>query len=99
MQMTGGQFGVDGQKQRIAATFATDSPGRRPGGLVEVLLGKVGKGVAVQGGLFGGEVGATGGVVQVKDKVLEGGGKARVVRVGRCRGGRGSRGAHDGRRR
>ena len=86
------------EKQRIAAAFAAHGPSTRPGSLVEVFLGKVGKGVAVQRGLLGGEVGATGGVVQVEDKVLEGGGKTGVVRVGRCRGRSGSSGAHDGRR-
>ena len=82
VEMAGGQLGVQGQEEGIAAALAGDGPGRGPGGLVEVLLGQVGEGVAVQGRLLGREVGPPGAVVQVEDKVLEGAGKARVVRVG-----------------
>ena len=78
VQMPGGQFRVEDEEERIVSALGRYGPGGRPGGGIEVLAGEGGVGLGVQDGLFGGKVGAAGGVVEIEDEVPDGGGEAGI---------------------
>jgi hypothetical protein len=67
LQMTEGQLVIESKEQFITRTFGGDGIGSRPGGSGEVLGRDVAEGKGVERVLFGGDEGAAGDVVEVKD--------------------------------
>ena len=65
--MTEGQLVIESKEQFITRTFGGDGIGSRPGGSGEVLGCDVAEGKGVERVLFGGDEGAAGDVVEVKD--------------------------------